>query len=296
MATIDRFGLNPLPWILGDMGYHLNADVIRTALRDAHAVGFRSMTIEIPAEMGTAEYRALFDQAGIGFAPGYFSAAFHDPAQHEAAIDGIRRHAEAHLELGVDTAFIADDLIPQRIATPAVGAGEDPRISAIIADGMAAAAEAAAQLGVRYGLHPHVGSLVETESETRAVLDRTRGSVLGFGPDTGHLRWAGATPEKVIADYADRVIALHVKDVNLNGREKALSTGADYMVATGGHHVWTEPGRGSIDFAAVFAALPEDWSGWTILEVDVPHLPTPVESTRASFGWITAQPFYGLRR
>lgn len=292
MATLNRFGLNPLPWILGDLGYNLTTEVIRTALRDAHAVGFRSMTVEIPAGMSTAGYRKLFDEAGIGFAPGYFSASFQDPQQHAAAVDGIRRHAEAHLELGVDTAFIATDLIPRRITKPAIGAGEDLRITAIIADGMAAAAEAAASVGVRYGLHPHVGSLVETASETRAVLDRTRGSALGFGPDTGHLCWAGAVPETVIGDYADRVIALHVKDVDPAARETARTSRADYLTATGRHHVWTEPGRGTIDFAAVFAALPGDWDGWTILEVDVPNLPTPVESTRASYDWITAQDFY----
>ncbi|WP_045743847.1 sugar phosphate isomerase/epimerase family protein [Actinoplanes rectilineatus] len=295
MATISRLGVNPLPWILGDMGYLLNPDVIRTALRDVRGVGFRSMTVEIPEGMPTAEYRTYFDEAGMGFAPGYFSAAFHDRRQHAAAVEGIRKHAEAHTALGLDTAFIANDLIPERIAAPAVGAGSDPQISAIIAEGMAAATEAAAAIGVRYGLHPHVGSLVETEEETRAVLDATAGSPLGFGPDTGHLRWAGATPETVIADYADRIIALHVKDVDPAGRAAALESGADYMSATLKHHVWIEPGRGSIDFAAVFAALPADWSGWTILEVDVPHLATPVESTRASWDWLTAQPFCAVR-
>ena len=53
-------------------------------------------------------------------------------------------------------------------------------------------------------------------------LDRDRGGgsrrprraaiVLGLLPDTGHLAWAGVDVRALIADYADRVPFVHVKD------------------------------------------------------------------------------------
>lgn len=49
--------------------------------------------------------------------------------------------------------------------------------------------------------------------------------------------------------------------------------------------LWAEPGLGVIDFAAVLAALPADYDGDFMIEVDEPSVATPKESYRMSFGW-----------
>jgi inosose dehydratase len=275
--------INPLPWILGASGYRLDRAVLADAMTTLSAVGFTHLTIELPPDMTAGEYGALLAEHAFAPAPGYFSAPFHDRDRHADAVEGIKRHALAHLELGVDTAFIAADLVPDRVAHPAVGFGYDADRTLMVADGLAAAAEAAAAEGVRYGLHPHVGSTVEVEEEVRAVLDAT---ALWFGPDTGHLRWAGAMPEKVIADYADRVLNVHLKDVDAAAAETARERDEDYLTATGRSKVWTEPGRGAIDFDAVLAALPPGFDGWFVIEVDVPNLPTAAESSAASLEFL----------
>ncbi|MFI6681590.1 hypothetical protein [Kribbella sp. NPDC050470] len=62
-----------------------------------------------------------------------------------------------------------------------------------VVDGVGVAAEAITSEGVTPALHPHVGSTIETEPEIRAVLDAVPASILSFGPDTGHLAWAGTS-------------------------------------------------------------------------------------------------------
>ncbi|WP_219530558.1 sugar phosphate isomerase/epimerase family protein [Nonomuraea guangzhouensis] len=287
-----RTAINPLPWILGDGGYRFDRSILQEAMTALSQVGFTHLTIELPPDMTPAEYGALLSEHSLAAAPGYFSAPFHDRQRHAQAVEDIKRHAHAHLELGADSAFIAADLIPDRIAHPAIGLAPDADRTLVIAEGLAAAAEAAAAEGVRYGLHPHVGSTIEVEEEARAVLDATAGSALWFGPDTGHLRWAGATPEKVIADYADRVLNVHLKDVDATAAAGARQRDEDYMTATGRSKVWIEPGRGVIDFDAVLTALPEGFDGWFVIEVDVPNLPTPVESSAASLSFLRRHPYF----
>ena len=155
---------------------------------------------------------------------------------------------------------------------------------------IAAVAEAITAEGVTPCFHPHVGSWIETEHEIRAMLDSVDASVLSFGPDTGHLFWAGMNPAAVIADYAHRVRAVHLKDVHRQAAVRAREQGDDYSGSTVTQHVWTEPGRGDVDFGAVFAALPPSYDGWFVVEVDVPDLPTKEESTAESARWILAQP------
>lgn len=170
--------------------------------------------------------------------------------------------------------------------------GRDPEVSAIVAEGLIRSADAAAAEGVRQALHPHVGSWVETEEEIRSVLDASAGSNLGFGPDVGHLYWGGTDPARIISDYANRVLAMHLKDVDKAAMASAATAGADYWQATGHHHVWTEPGRGHVDLDAALAALPADFGGWFVIEVDVPNLPTPLESSRTALEYVSKLPYF----
>ena len=58
--------------------------------------------------------------------------------------------------------------------------------------------------GLRPLHHSHVGGVFETEDEIVRLLDDLGPDVIGFGPDTGHLRWAGIDPAPFIRRYADR--------------------------------------------------------------------------------------------
>ncbi|MGO2748956.1 MAG: sugar phosphate isomerase/epimerase family protein [Pseudoclavibacter sp.] len=296
MSSGRRTAINPLPWILQGMEYRLDRSVLLEAMREVADVGFTHMTIELPSDMPASEYGAMLADHGLSAAPGYFGAHFHDRETHSAVVEQIRRHAAAQLELGVDIGFIAGDLIPDRVAAPAIGTNPDQERTLIIAEGLAAAAEAAAAEGVRYGLHPHVGSPVETESEVRAVLDATQGSALWFGPDTGHLFWGGAVPQTLIGDYSDRVLAIHLKDANADAIDRARALGHDYSAATGQAQVWREPGLGDVDLDAVLEVLPSDFDGWSVIEVDVPFVGTPKESSAKSFEYLQKHPFFAAAR
>jgi len=92
----------------------------------------------------------------------------------------------------------------------------------------------------------------------------------------------------VMGDYADRIAAVHLKDVHLDQAQAARDAGASYTQATREQFtVWTEPGRGDVDLLAALQTLPAGFAGWVIVEVDVPEAPTNLESTQISGRWIT---------
>jgi inosose dehydratase len=49
--------------------------------------------------------------------------------------------------------------------------------------------------------------------------------------------------------------------------------------------LWAEPGLGVVDFDAVLAALPDDYDGDYMIEVDEPSMDSKRESHRISFEW-----------
>jgi len=88
-------------------------------------------------------------------------------------------------------------------------------------------------------------------------------------------------------DYADRIAAVHLKDVHLDQAAAARAAGADYTRATRvDFTVWTEPGRGDVDLLSAIGTLPDDFAGWLIVEVDVPEAPSNLESTEISGAWV----------
>ena len=49
--------------------------------------------------------------------------------------------------------------------------------------------------------------------------------------------------------------------------------------------LWAEPGLGVVDFDAVLAAIPADYDGDFMIEVDVPSVESRFESHRISYEW-----------
>jgi inosose dehydratase len=287
-----KVAVNPLPWVLTESGWSLTRDVLIEALADLREVGFTALHADVPEGMRVEEYRRVLADYGFEPAPGYFSADFSAAEGMPQVLELARRAAQAQAQLGLSQIFIASEIAAPRWERPAVGhLAQDERLK-LITEGLVATAEAMRAEGVAAALHPHVGTWVETDAEIRAVLDWSDGSDLAFGPDTGHLFWAGADPAGLVADYASRVICLHIKDVDASAAALALEQGDDYMGATFGRHVWTEPGRGNVNLDAVIAALPEGFDGWAVLEVDVPNLPSRVESARAGLDYLRAHPAF----
>ena len=201
----------------------------------------------------------------------------------------IRRRAEETNFMGLDSVFLAAAMIydgNRRISEQAaVGAffdqGKLDRLVEIIAE----AAEVLRAEGVRAGLHNHIGSLIETEYEIDYVLENVDASLLGASLDIGHLAWAGIDYRDMLRKHRDRLLDLHLKDMDLSiaaaSRQRPTSY---YEVAD--QRFFLEPGLGDIDLDGVLADLNEyDFRGWVIIEVDRASM-EPFESAKFSWNWV----------
>ena len=102
--------------------------------------------------------------------------------------------------------------VDARRRRPAVGADFSPDRLALAIENCGIICQVLQSEGLRPLHHSHVGGVFETEQEISALLDQLGPDVIGFGPDTGHLRWAGIEPGPFLRRYADRMGAIHLKD------------------------------------------------------------------------------------
>jgi len=171
------------------------------------------------------------------------------------------------------------------MAEPAVGAGFDAGRLTRAIDNCATVCRVLRAEGLWPLHHSHVGGVFETEDEIVRLLDDLGPDVIGFGPDTGHLRWAGIEPAAFIRRYADRMGGIHIKDCFPDLLAPQSRAGLSYHEAQQTKRLWAEPGRGVIDFAAVLAAVPAGYDGDFMIEVDEPSGASKRESHRISYEW-----------
>jgi inosose dehydratase len=137
----------------------------------------------------------------------------------------------------------------------------------------------AKDLGVPVGYHNHRSSLGEGPDEVDQIMDAADPRYVKLELDIAHYQQGGGDPVKAIRKYHDRLLFLHIKDV------ENLATTDE----RGRAYRWVELGRGRVDLPAVFAALKDvKFRGWAVIELDsVPDKSrTPKESAQISKKYI----------
>jgi sugar phosphate isomerase/epimerase len=310
----DRVALNPIQWInvkadpadpssddlwlFADPAFRADYPRVLAAVR---AAGFPATMLEVLDTQTLQDYERMLGEADLVAAPGYASIAL--PEDHATVLapgsaeevrwfDGVRRKAEESNYFGLTTIFLAPEVswLPHTVRTleqVAVGADFDAERLDRVVDMLGRAAEVLAGEGIRAGLHNHVGTWVETEAEIEHVLAAIPADLLGASFDIGHLAWAGIDAAAMITRHVDRLLDLHIKDLDLEIAAASRAAPTSYAAATD-RGLFREPGRGDIDLDAALAAVPEEWSGWLIVEVDRVE-GDPEQSARASWDWLAAR-------
>jgi inosose dehydratase len=108
--------------------------------------------------------------------------------------------------------------------------------------------------------------MVETGEETERVL---AGSKVGLCVDTGHLLVGGADPVALTRAHADRVVHVHLKDVDGAMAQQVVDGTLAFGDAVRAG-MFRPLGEGDVDIAAMVRTLEAaGYDGWYVLEQDV---------------------------
>ena len=116
----------------------------------------------------------------------------------------------------------------------------------------------ATDAGVTLVYHNHMNGLGEGPQELDAVMDASDARYVKLLMDVAHCKQGGGDPVKAIKQYRDRMVFLHIKDVEspIPGDQTKP-------------YRFVELGRGKVDLQGVFSALNEiKYRGWAVVELD----------------------------
>jgi sugar phosphate isomerase/epimerase len=206
---------------LGAMGY-----------RDVEAAGFYNHT--------AAEVKQSMTQAGLRCVSAHYSLQALQP------LDDILKFGR---ELGLEYIICASPLL--RDPAKAKGGGWAAAIEAMSADDwkwnidqLNHIGERVRAEGMKFGYHNHYIEFHEHDGflPYDLLLQQTDPKLVAMEMDCGWVVIGGHKPEEYLTRCPDRYVMLHIKEFKLEGWKPGMEP------------VSTEMGRGSIDYASIFAA------------------------------------------
>jgi inosose dehydratase/3D-(3,5/4)-trihydroxycyclohexane-1,2-dione acylhydrolase (decyclizing) len=262
-----RIGANPIGWSnddLRELGGHIP---LETCLAEARAAGFAGMELGHKFPREAPALRRVLSGHGLDLVSGWYSSALmmRDAAAELAALEPHLALLEALgarvLVFAETTGAVHGDRSRPISSRPRLAADDWPRLGRRMTE----VAEAVAARGLDLVYHHHMGTVVESAEDIHALMAAT-GPAVKLLLDTGHATFAGADPVALARRYRDRIGHVHCKDVRSGVMQRARDEDWSFLDAVVAG-VFTVPGDGGIDFAAVLAELP-GYAGWLVVEAE----------------------------
>jgi len=204
--------------------------------------------------------RAQLDAYGLALVGGFVPLVLHEPsldATRRAAEDAATMLAQAGADVFVCALVMDDDWSAPR----PLGAA---RFAALV-EHIPVIEDLVADHGLTFALHPHAGTLLESAADVERLLTTTD---VGWCLDTGHLVIGGSDPVAFVRDHGERVVHVHLKDVDA-GVAARYGAGELTLVGATQAGLFRPLGQGDARIAAVLAQLDaHGYERWLVLEQD----------------------------
>ena len=267
-----RLGANPIGWSNDDLPEIGGDTPLDTCLAEAREAGFVGMELGNKFPREADALKKSLAPFGMACVAGWHSIELLKRSPQEE-FDAAKPHRELLKAMGTDVFIIAEtsnsihgDRSKPLSQRPRLADSDWPAYGAkIIELSRLLAAE-----GFKPCYHHHMGTIVQSLADIDNLMAHTK-PPMNLLLDTGHATWGGADPAALARRYRARISHLHCKDVR---RAKMLDANSgdwsfmDSILGMGGElGVYTVPGDGVVDFAAVFREL-RGYSGWVVLEAE----------------------------
>jgi inosose dehydratase len=221
----------------------------RQAIEDIAAVGFRGVQLRSNsiAEFGTPtavrDFLAQHELKFVALSSGDLTT---DSASAKRSIAEHTAHAKFLRDAGGLYLQILDNRPKGRMAIP----DDYKQLGKTLTE----LGKRTADLGIPLGYHNHMGSLSEKPEELDQIMGASDPRYVKLELDIAHYFQGGGDPVKAIEKYGDRLLFLHIRDVERVSKSV---------------YRFVELGRGLVDVPAVFESLSKiGFRGWAVVELD----------------------------
>lgn len=262
---LQRVAGAPITWgVDGSPGWgHLmNRDRVLTEMVE---VGLAATELGpdgyLPTDPG--QLRDYLGGYGLGIVGGFVPALLYRPDRIDAELEYVERAARQLAATGSQILVLGP-------ATDHAGYDRSSEMTPSewgqFLNGLARLDAITNEYGLATAVHPHWGMAIERTQHIDRFLDSCP---TGLCLDTGHVFLGGGDPVEIAGKAADRIIHVHLKDVDRAAAERVRSGKVAFRQAVI-DGMFVALGRGAVDVAGVISELEAaGYRGWYVLEQDV---------------------------
>jgi inosose dehydratase len=265
-------GANPIGWTNDDLQEIGGDTPLETCLEEAREAGIEGMEKGHKMPADGAALKAKLASFGLDFVGGWYSTELLLRSAREE-FEAAKAHIAMTKGAGANVIIVAEtsnaihgDRSKPLSERPRLGKGDWAPYGAKLTE----FAERLADAGLRLCYHHHMGTIIQSERDIDALMAHTKPPV-HLLLDTGHARWGGSDPAALARAYRSRIGHVHCKDVRETKMRESNAGDWSFLDSILGMGkelgVYTVPGDGMIDYAAVFKEL-KGYSGWVVLEAE----------------------------
>lgn len=272
--TTDTFkvkiGINPISWSNDDLPALGGETPLSAALSEGREIGYQGFELGNKFPREPAALRELMAGYGLEVVSGWYSGRLAERSVQEE-IDAVEPHLRLLAGNGCKVMVygeVAGSIQGER-STPLY---KRPRFRDEDAfkrygERLTAFGQHLLKHGVRLAYHHHMGACVESPEDIDRVMAHT-GDEVGLLFDSGHAYFGGGDPLAILNRHIHRVCHVHCKDVRPAIVQHARNRQWSFLDAVL-NGVFTVPGDGGIDFAAIVATLrAHGYQGWLVVEAE----------------------------
>ena len=276
---LERIAGAPITWGVDESpgwGYLLGRDRV---MAEMHASGLSATELGpdgfLPIDPGELrEYVAGYDMSVVA---GFVPALLYRPDRIESELDYVTRASRQLAATGSKVLVLGPSSHNEGYDTQYdMTEAEWP----VFLANLGRLRRVADDAGLQTALHPHWSMAIEDGRDVERLLES---SDVGLCVDTGHLYLAGTDPVDVVRMAPDRVLHVHLKDVDATLAERVRAGEVPFRQAVI-DGLFTPLGAGGCDIEGVIRTLEgEGFDGWYVLEQDVSLSaePAPGEGPKA---------------
>ncbi|HKT29638.1 myo-inosose-2 dehydratase [Dyella sp.] len=265
-----KIGINPIGWSNDDLPSLGGETPLSTALSEGREIGYQGFELGNKFPREPAALRQLMAGYGLEVVSGWYSGHLAGRSVEEE-IAAVAPHLRLLAENGCKVMVygeVADSIQGERrIPLSKRPHFRDDDAFKRYGERLTAFSRHLLDHGVRLAYHHHMGAYVEAPTDIDRLMLHT-GEELGLLFDSGHAYFGGGDPIAVLSKHIDRVCHVHCKDVRPAIVRHARNRQWSFLdsVLNG---VFTVPGDGAIDFAAIVAILHANrYQGWMVVEAE----------------------------
>ena len=214
----------------------------------------------LPTDPG--EIDAILEEHKLKLLGGFTPVVVHNPAERDATMKYVRKTIELFKKTGA-TQLVSSPVYTWNWDTPGTLTNDEIRHMFKVLDEITLMCK---DNGISNVLHPHLMTVVETESDVERVLD---GCDVNWCLDSGHLAIGGVDILEFAKAAFDRIGHVHLKDVDLSRAPSVLNRSQSIMegVQDG---LFTVLGKGDVPISELVRFLESHgYQGWYVIEQDM---------------------------